>query len=132
MCKDYLVFSSHGVTCCSVYLYLLMQLEFSHLFNVCVKQFIMIQGSVLCSVDSHSIRLANSGFRHSGTPSHPPFSLPFPSPCSFLPSLPPSLPRKPARETGVVLQALPLGSGTKPYPTCNLVHMSQKEQLCWQ
>jgi len=39
----------------TVFVCLLMQLEFSHLFNVCFKQFIMIRGRVLSSVDSYSM-----------------------------------------------------------------------------
>ena len=35
------------------YLCLLMQLEFSHLFIVCFKQFVMVLGCVLFSFHSH-------------------------------------------------------------------------------
>ena len=93
--------------------------------NACVSEWVWkstAQNSDVCL-----IRLANSGFGHSGTPSPP---LPSrPSSPSFSTPLPPSRspwapPLNPLGSLGERYK-LPSGSGAKPQPTNDLVHASE-------
>ena len=75
-------------------------------------------------------RLANSGFGHSGTPSPPFPSLPLPLlPFLLFPSLPPSRSQwaPPLNQLGGLGSDVssPSGSGAKPQPTNDLVHISE-------
>jgi len=87
---------------------------------------------VVCFDVSWLVRLANSGFGHSGTPSPPlhsilsPSSPPFPYPRWRHPV-------NELRDLGSAVSSPPVGSGAKPLPTNDLVHIwAKKEQLWWK